>query len=91
MEPALVTDELQAFWPPEMEPATVMYGPPHSGPEGCEQVMTVQTVTDQGLVVRVPWSVTAEDIAKLRDGAVIWLSTWGGLPAHMLEVGGPPA
>lgn len=39
--------------------------------------------------VRVAWKPTEEEIEQLRDGGTIWLSTWGGLPPHMLEVQPP--
>ena len=40
--------------------------------------------------VRVAWKPNEIDLAHLARGGTIWLSTWGGLPPHMLEVQ-PPA
>ena len=40
--------------------------------------------------VRVAWRPDEADVAALAAGGTIWLSTWGGLPPHMLEVQ-PPA
>jgi hypothetical protein len=40
--------------------------------------------------VRVAWRPSEADVAHLAGGGVIWLSTWGGLPPHMLEVQPPP-
>lgn len=39
--------------------------------------------------VRVAWRPSADDIENLRTGGVVWLSTWGGLPPHQLEVQPP--
>ncbi|MGE3835888.1 MAG: hypothetical protein AB7H43_14055 [Acidimicrobiia bacterium] len=40
--------------------------------------------------VRVAWKPSEIDLAHLARGGTIWLSTWGGLPPHMLEVQPPP-
>lgn len=40
--------------------------------------------------VRVAWKPDEIDLAHLAHGGTIWLSTWGGLPPHMLEVQPPP-
>lgn len=39
-----------------------------------------------GVVVRVPWTLNEIELAHLARGGTLWLSTWGGLPPHMLEV-----
>lgn len=39
--------------------------------------------------VRVAWKPNEVDMANLIHGGTIWLSTWGGLPPHMLEVQAP--
>lgn len=36
--------------------------------------------------VRVAWKPNEVEMAQLIEGGTIWLSTWGGLPPHMLEV-----
>lgn len=40
-------------------------------------------------VVRVPWALSEIELAHLANGGTLWLSTWGGLPPHMLEVQAP--
>ena len=54
---------------------------------GCESALGVVTLEpgDQ-LVVRVAWKPEPDDLEALAAGGTIWLSTWGGLPPHMLEV-----
>lgn len=45
---------------------------------------------DLGLpCVRVAWKPNEIELAHLARGGTIWLSTWGGLPPHMLEVQEP--
>lgn len=45
---------------------------------------------DLGLaVVRVAWKPNEIDVAHLAQGGTIWLSCWGGLPPHQIEVQGP--
>ena len=39
-----------------------------------------------GAVVRVPWTLNEIELAQLANGGTLWLSTWGGLPPHYLEV-----
>lgn len=33
-----------------------------------------------------PRNITPAEIAALAAGGTIWLSTWGGLPPHQIEV-----
>lgn len=56
----------------------------------CNAIVT--TVNEEGrdfAVVRVPWKPNEVEVAHLAKGGTIWLSTWGGLPAHMIEVQEP--
>ena len=39
--------------------------------------------------VRVAWKPDEIDLANLARGGTIWLSCWGGLPPHFLEVQAP--
>lgn len=49
-----------------------------------------QDAADLGVpCVRVAWKPDEIDMANLIHGGTIWLSTWGGLPPHMLEVQAP--
>lgn len=38
------------------------------------------------MMVRVPWQPDEEDLKLLNSGGTIWLSNWGGLSPHYLEV-----
>jgi hypothetical protein len=57
----------------------------------CPGLITNDLTTDVGggAVVRVPWVLDEIDLAHLAKGGTLWLSTWGGLPPHMLEVQEP--
>ena len=49
-----------------------------------------QDALDLGVpCVRVAWKPNEIDLAHLARGGTVWLSCWGGLPPHMLEVQGP--
>lgn len=62
-----------------------MKAPP--GMDDCADCRAILTTDDQGQnVVRVAWKPDEIDLAHLANGGTIWLSTWGGLPPHMLEV-----
>jgi hypothetical protein len=39
--------------------------------------------------VRVAWELDEIELTHLAQGGTLWLSTWGGLPPHMLEVQEP--
>lgn len=87
-----ITAEMLAYWENaegiETAKTVVMHAP-----AGQEAVVipcpTVHTTTDHGLVVRVPWVLFEIDLAHLAQGGTLWLSTWGGLPPHSIEVQEP--
>lgn len=56
------------------------------GMENCDPAMAVVTDLGGTPVVRVAWRPSLADVEALADGGVVWLSSWGGLPPHMLEV-----
>lgn len=56
------------------------------GIEPCEAVVTH---SEGQVIVRVPWKLDEIEVAHLAKGGTLWLSTWGGLPIHALEVGEP--
>jgi hypothetical protein len=90
MHPAnAVTEDQMGYW--AGYPAhLVRFQPPTDGPANCSPVATVVTHTDDGSVVRVPWRVDDIEVDQLRRGGTLWLSQWGGLAPHALEVQPPP-
>ena len=83
-----IEPEHLAYWQ-EYYPVAAEFTAP-SDPEGCIPCTALVTTTIEHdaeyRVIRVPWKLSPEDIQRLKDGGTLWLSTWGGLPAHMLEV-----
>lgn len=37
-------------------------------------------------IVHVPYELDEIELAALAQGGTLWLTTWGGLPVHRLEV-----
>jgi hypothetical protein len=78
-----------AYWADQMEAAAITMKAP-AGMTDCADCSAIITKTPQGEdVVRVAWKPNEIDLAHLARGGVIWLSTYGGLPPHMLEVQEP--
>lgn len=88
MKPTPVTPEMVERYSTAKERAVVRVfkDAPEMETEPCEAVVHRDTEDGVTAVVTVPWVPDAEDLAALADGAVIMLSTWGGLPAHRLDV-----
>lgn len=85
------TDAQRAYWA-EHDVHVVVFTSP-ADPPGCIPCPGIVTrVVEDGRpfdVVRVAWQPNEVEVAHLARGGTIWLSTWGGLPAHMLEVQAP--
>ena len=82
-----------AYWA-DLDPQPALFGSPEEVAVGVEPAMALVTKAteeaDFGMqVVRVAWKPTEEDLLNLAAGGTVWLSTWGGLPMHMLEVQPP--
>lgn len=91
MQPTELTPEHLAYWISSEDtigtPNPVLYrGEPGTDVGAVESVITE---TQAGPVVRVPWKPDEIDLAHLAKGGTLWVSTWGGLPPHMLEVQEP--
>lgn len=73
----------------DQTPRSVLIGGPEEGPEviPCPAIITTG---EGGTVVRVAWQLDEIELAALAQGGRLWLSTWGGLPIHSLQVD-PPA
>lgn len=85
-----IVNELEAhhlaYWADQYEAAPItMKAPP--GMDNCSDCMAVATSDEDGnVVIRVAWKPDEIELAHLAQGGTIWLSTWGGLPPHILEV-----
>lgn len=91
-----ITSEHLAYWA-DLNPRVKTFAAPEglADCEPCRAVVTCEMEPgDDGLsvgppIVRTPWQLDDEEIARLVQGGTLWLSTWGGLPPHMLEVQAP--
>lgn len=83
---SLSADHL-AYWADQFDASPiVMQAPPGMA---CEDCAAILTNTPDGRVVRVAWKPNEIDLAHLARGGTIWLSCYGGLPPHSLEVQAP--
>lgn len=79
-----------AYWA-DLKPRRITMKAP-DGMDGCDDCAAVGTISVFGEpVIRVAWKPEPGDLVNLIAGGTVWLSTWGGLPPHMLEVQAPPA
>lgn len=92
MKPRPITEADLGYWS-ELDPQPRTFTGPgeiEAGVEPCQALVTEDQLGNQfGQVVRVPWMLDEIELAKLAKGGTLWLSTWGGLPMHMLEVQAP--
>lgn len=75
------------YWA-DQEPLLKVFSCPDDMPD-CVPAQAFVTTSGDEVVVRTAWRPSLADVEALKDGGVIWLSTWGGLPPHMLEVQAP--
>lgn len=85
MQPVKILAPWHANYWRELNPQPVQFSPPGEMDE-CEACMAFVTYEAGIAVVRVPWEPSDQDLVALASGGTVWLSTWGGLPPHMLEV-----
>lgn len=89
MQPRPTTDADLAYWV-EYDPKPQVIGGPPSEPDCLPCPALVTRDPERGtMIVRVPFTLDEIELAGLAQGGTIWLSTWGGLPIHMLEVQDP--
>lgn len=77
----------------------MIIGGPDEGPDviPCPALVAHLTVprddgtTATGRVFHVAYQLDEIEVAALAQGGTLWLTTWGGLPIHHLEVTGPPS
>ena len=84
------TDEHIEYWG-HLNPRPVVFLEPPTLPD-CAPARAMVTCSAQdpdAEVVRVGWKPNEIELAQLAQGGTLWLSTWGGLPPHSLEVQAP--
>jgi len=92
VRPRDINDGDLAYWQDLQPTRHVFTGPGEveAGVEPCAALVTQDQCGNQfGQVVRVPWVLDEIELVHLAQGGTLWLSTWGGLPMHMLEVQAP--
>ena len=82
-----------AYWA-DFETKVATFTAPEEREQGIEPALGIITQPrdpqDLGVpCVRVAWKPNEIDLAHLAQGGTIWLSTWGGLPPHQIEVQPP--
>lgn len=78
-----------AYWADQMEASPIVMRAPE-GMDDCADCSAIVTTNQRReSVVRVAWKPNEIELAHLARGGTIWLSIWGGLPPHMLEVQAP--
>jgi hypothetical protein len=87
------TDDHLAYWS-EFETTVHTFTAPREQEEGIEPALGIVTQPREPAdldqpCVRVAWKPNEIDLVHLARGGTIWLSTWGGLPPHQIEVQPP--
>jgi len=89
MRPRPITEADMTYWG-DQNPRPVLLTGPGEIEARIEPCPGIVTDGDEfGSVVRVPWTLDEIELAHLAQGGTLWLSTWGGLPVHMMEVQAP--
>jgi hypothetical protein len=85
MQPVAATPEQVAYWTErdgaEQRPAVI------GGPEEAPDVIPCPALVAPAVgMVHVAFELDEIEVAHLARGATLWLTTWGGLPIHLVEV-----
>jgi hypothetical protein len=89
VKPRLIEPRDLAYWGP-LNPVVTMFSGPGEVEADITPCPSVVTDGDEfGVVVRVLWTLDDIELARLAQGGTLWLSCWGGLPIHMMEVQEP--
>lgn len=90
MRPRPTTDADLAYWV-DYNPEPAVIGGPPSEPDcvPCPALVTRDPQRGGQVIVRVPFELDEIELMHLAKGGTLWLSTWGGLPIHMMEVQAP--
>jgi hypothetical protein len=89
--PVEATPEQIAYWTERAghEPVRRVIGGPEEAPDvmPCPTLVGLDQTQGEGVVVcRVAFQLDEIEVASLAQGGTLWLSTWGGLPIHLVEV-----
>lgn len=85
MEPRRATDEEVEFW--SIRYGTTARRAEISGPGEMPEVLPCPAIVmPEPGAIAVCWELNEIELAQLAQGGKLWLTTWGGLPIHSLEV-----
>jgi len=91
MNPRQITEADLAYWSGQ-NPQVLVFAADDPDTTPCPAILT-EVEDPHGVVgshvVRVAWELSEIELMHLVKGGTLWLSTWGGLPPHMLEVQAP--
>jgi hypothetical protein len=89
VKPRPITDADMGYWA-HLNPRMATFTGPGEVEADIQPCPGIVTDGDEfGTVVRVPWTLDEIELAHLAKGGTLWLSTWNGLPIHMMEVAEP--
>ena len=90
MEPVPATHEQIGYWSDRdgCPQSLVSIGGPEEGPTVIPCPALVAREVNQ---IHVAWQLNEIELAQLAQGGTLWLTTWGGLPIHLIEVVPPDA
>lgn len=85
MNPVPATDEQAAYWCQRdmSSQRSVVIGGPEEAPDVIPCPALVAEATN---MVHVAYQLDEIEVAHLARGGTLWLTTWGGLPVHLVEV-----
>lgn len=85
MNPVEATEDQRLYWEgrDECPQQPVVMGGPEEGPD----VIPCPCLVARGVnCVHVAYRLDEIEVAALAQGGTLWLTTWGGLPIHLIEV-----
>jgi hypothetical protein len=88
-EPTPATTDQMREWAERdgLDEYPVTIGGPPEGPEviPCPALLACDVHRNTHMV-HVAWQLNELELAALAQGGTLWLTTWGGLPIHSIEV-----
>lgn len=96
MIPVCATEAQRAYWQERdgCEPVPMVIGGPEEAPDviPCPALVVPLVIPREdgtlasGSVYHVAMQLDEIEVAHLAQGGTLWMTTWGGLPIHHLEV-----